>query len=236
MFTNLLKEIERERKARNKESAEIVRLGYLKKWKNCEQPKTQEQKDAYIKRSLTAKQWEKYQSGKITRSEAVKIAIKKETAKNDEYASKQIAKVTEADQTTQAEHITIKVEWHRSSTWGNNPRAEVWGGGCYSVGTASGCGYDKESASIAEAVNANAHILKALYIAEEKRLKKQKNKRPSRRDFLGYGSGYGVLPYLGEGVGASCFVHIFQALGYETTEAHGNIWDFYEFKLKKGKR
>lgn len=74
----------------------------------------------------------------------------------------------------------ISVEWKKSREWGYKPHTTVdaWTVDADGVtecttttGRASGCGYDKQSAAIAEAFNASPAILKALYNAEEKRLK-----------------------------------------------------------------
>lgn len=49
--------------------------------------------------------------------------------------------------------IRVDEEWKKSRTWGNCPTVEVWMGGEYGKGHASGCGYDKESAAAAMACN-----------------------------------------------------------------------------------
>lgn len=50
--------------------------------------------------------------------------------------------------------IRVDEEWKKSRTWGNCPTVEVWMGGEYGKGHASGCGYDKESAAAATACRA----------------------------------------------------------------------------------
>ena len=69
--------------------------------------------------------------------------------------------------------VKINVEWHKNRTWGNCPRAEAWviaADGCneYGTGSASGCGYDKESAAIESALNASL-ILQRFLIENWKR-------------------------------------------------------------------
>ena len=101
-------------------------------------------------------------------------------------------------------------------------------------GTASGCGYDKESAAIAEAFNKCDSILKALYQLKENGLRAGKTDASKtactgvdNRNICGYGSGYSVLPYFEGGVGASCFWSILKDCGYKTSGHHGKHSDFY---------
>ncbi|MCF0232674.1 MAG: hypothetical protein HUJ63_10535 [Enterococcus sp.] len=63
--------------------------------------------------------------------------------------------------------IEIHVDWSRSRTWGSTPRAEAWVRGrtasgvmtvWHGTGTAKGCGYDKLSAAIDEALEGCAEI------------------------------------------------------------------------------
>lgn len=158
----------------------------------------------------------------------------KATKKAEQKTKKQIEKFCEkCDKIAQAEDITeiiIKIEWVRSSIWGYNPHAEVWARG-YTTGTASGCGYDKRSAAVANAFNKNHNILKLLYTAQEKNLR---SKAPlPMREALGYGSGY-MVPYFEGGVGYSSFEHIFQGLGFSTTWGEGKTWDYMTI-TRKGK-
>jgi hypothetical protein len=128
--------------------------------------------------------------------------------------------------------IRISVEWKTSRTWGANPTAEICviGQGRY-YGKASGCGYDKLSTSVAEALNQSNSVLKALYLAKAKKPNK------TNRDLFGYGSGYGVLPSFEGGVGVSCYPSIFKAAGFKfTTTGSGKMFDsFYVEPLKASK-
>ena len=92
-----------------------------------------------------------------------------------------IADLDAADRASKFTGMKVKIEWRRSRTWGHNPSAEVWvfsdGGGTrfpmrgsdgkqlvgsdgkpyvmttwYRTGHASGCGYDKGSASIQDGI------------------------------------------------------------------------------------
>lgn len=106
--------------------------------------------------------------------------------------------------------LVITLEWTKSYMWGMNPKAYT---NYDFVGSSiGGCGYCKTSTATAEALNSNLSILKMLYAKEEERLKnikensfsKEDNEKfLSRRAFLGYGSGNGVLPSFEGGVGVT---------------------------------
>lgn len=114
--------------------------------------------------------------------------------------------------------VSIVVEWHKSKTWGMNPCARVAAERVATYGSASGCGYDKESAAIASAFNQNPEILKILYDHAE----------------AGGTFPYGVnvragLPSFDGGCGVSCFYSIFEACGYTFRQvASGKMFDVYE--------
>lgn len=127
------------------------------------------------------------------------------------------------------ESITIAVDWVRSRTWGANPHAEVTVYTCNGYynntyyGTASGYGYDKESASVASALNQSDAVLKLLYDCKERAL--EKGNTSDNREVLGYGSGYGVLPYFEGGVGINCFARIFEGLSYDKESPVAYKWE-----------
>ena len=55
------------------------------------------------------------------------------------------------------------VEWSKNRTWGMNPHARTWiNNSNFGEGSASGCGYDKLSASICYAVNNNENAKKII--------------------------------------------------------------------------
>lgn len=103
-------------------------------------------------------------------------------------------------------------QWKGSDNFGNEGRYT------------GGYGYDKHSTALAEILNMSPEILKRLYKAEDKRLGMGKvlsdREDNSRREVIGYGSGYGVVPYFEGGVGASCHVQILERLGYTVTEGN----------------
>ena len=185
----------------------------------------------YYNEKLTKRQKEKLENKEITTKEVkeiIKNKIIEEYQKRTEKELKRIETIEKAADNVRS--ITINVDWVCNAIWGWNPHATVYtSNGKNSEGRASGCGYDKESAAIAEALNKNNDILKLLYIAKNK---KMTAKKTNSHDLLGYGSGYGVLPYFEGGVGVSSLLHIFKNLGYTVREHHANRSDFYT--IEKG--
>ena len=180
----------------------------------------------YYREKLTARQLEKFNNKELTTKDAKEILqnkIIKEYQKRLEKDLKRIETIARANDGI--ENINISIDWVKSTTWGYNPHATITtNNGTITEGRASGCGYDKESAAIAEALNKNNDILKLLYVAKNKKMTLKNN---DNHDLLGYGSGYGVLPYFEGGVGASSLMNIFRKLGYNVQEYHTNTSDFY---------
>lgn len=188
----------------------------------------------YYVEKLTARQKEKLENKELTTKEAksiLKNKIIEEHLKKAEQKLQRIETIKKAndDITT----ISINVEWVRNTTWGYNPHATVYtNNGDATEGRASGCGYDKESAAVAEALNENNDILKLLYTFKNK---KMTTKKTNSRELLGYGSGYGILPYFEGGVGMYSLLNIFRKLGYNINEHHTNRSDFYTIQKKGAK-
>lgn len=104
--------------------------------------------------------------------------------------------------------INIQICWVKNPSWGSNPHAKVdiyySNNTCECLtGRASGCGYDKESAAVAQALNKSI-IIKYLLIQNLKMYQLSSLKEAAKNHKLGYGSGYGILPYFEGGVGQSC--------------------------------
>lgn len=192
-----------------------------------------EYQDGYIKRYLTDLRIKQLENGKITKEKAIELATKKIHREDAKRLENLIAKIEEAENMEEDDndnYISIKVEWHKSRTWGYNPEASVftYGSGTQ-TGTASGCGYDKESAAVAEALNKIPQLRKALYIAKNEAMKKDYN--ISNHDAIHYGAGYFVLPYFEGAVGMYSIECVLNKLGYKTiAQAHGKTFDYYEFK------
>lgn len=136
----------------------------------------------------------------------------------DRKIEKCFARVHEVEEVEAPAAVSVVVEWHKNRTWGENPRARVAAERVATYGSASGCGYDKQSAAIANAFNQNPEILKILYDHAE----------------AGETFPYGVdvwagLPSFAGGCGVSCFYQIFEACGYTFRQvASGKMFDVYE--------
>jgi hypothetical protein len=129
--------------------------------------------------------------------------------------------------------VKISVEWKKSRMWGANPTAEAWysttdgNSGYVKSESIGGCGYDKHSTAVAQVLNQINEVLKPLYIAREKNVKGKLG------EFLGYGSGYGILPRIEGGVGVSCYRTIFNNIGYDfQTIASGKTFDVHTITKK----
>ena len=185
----------------------------------------------YYSEKLTKRQKEKLT--KSEQKEILKNQIIKDYEKKLAKDLKRINTIKNANNGIVS--IIINVEWVKNPTWGYNPHATIYTNNEDTTeGKASGCGYDKQSAAIAEALNKNNDILKLLYTYKNK---KMTLKNTNNRDILGYGSGYGVLPCFEGGVGVPSLLNIFKKLGYTITEHHTEKSDFYQItKNKKGSK
>lgn len=226
-LSNLRKEVKKENKARLLKNIEAI--------KNLT---SEEMKKDYgvFRNCATKRVFEKYQAGEITEKEAKTKTIehiKKEALKS---LNEKLNKILAVEEAKSVYSVDIFIDWKRSQTWGWCPRAYItthlldvnkYHDYEKLEGYASGCGYDKLSSSIASALNGSNAALKLLYEAEEKRLRNiKKGNNQTRRDFIGYGSGYGCLPYFEGGVGFESQYEIFKKLGYNikiTRDNHGDM-------------
>lgn len=198
-------------------------------------------KDAGIRRYLTAYMWDRYTAGKITRKEAIEKATARAVAKYEKDLEKDLARLEAYEHAGRLESVNISVEWKKSRVWGYNPAARVaviWidndgnhRSGVY-YGSASGCGYDKRSAAVGEALNQCEAVRGMLCRYANKRY--NKDIRTGGRAIC-YGCGYSSIPYFEGGVGVSCFREAFELCGYEWIEnTAGELSDFY-YISKRGK-
>lgn len=190
--------------------------------------------DRGLKQYSTARRWEQYKAGEITREKAVELATKRALKEIEKDTAAKLARLDRVAAAPDLTFISISVDWVRSRTWGNNPHAEARTNAGTFSGTASGCGYDKESTAIAEALNQCDSVLKVLYTLKENGLRaglSDKSKTAacgrSNGDICGYGAGYGAIPYFEGGVGSSCFWSILKKCGFSTSCHHGKHSDFY---------
>lgn len=116
------------------------------------------------------------------------------------------------------ERIEIHVTWSKNRTWGYCPKAKVTI--IYVDHTTmeresrriTGCGYDKLSTAIAEVLNEIPLLRKKLLDAKYQQINLE-----SDQSILGYGAGYGLIPYFESGVGENTLLSILEAIGYKTT-------------------
>lgn len=217
-FPRLWAEIEADAERRTAEAAEYIERGYCEHWA-AEQRNAG---DTGIERYSTPTRWAQYQGGEITRAQAVEYATRRRAAQIRKDADKRRAQLDAAAAAPALSVGSIYVTWTRSRAWGYNPRAELYAEGIDpTAGTASGCGYDKESAAVAAALNSSPAALRVLYDLAEGALAAGRDPHCSRSctgyrwaDAVAYGAGYSVLPYYEGGVGVSCFWHILSIAGY----------------------
>lgn len=157
-------------------------------------------------------------------AETLEKIMKKHTRRAKKATAERLQKLAEVEAAKMPAVIDISVTWHRSAVWGYNPLAEVFTERRRTYGTASGCGYDKESAAVASALNANPEALKIIYEYVEKGGK------------LPYGASiWAGLPSFDGGCGVSCYRSIFEACGYEwRTVGSGKLFNCYTIERRGG--
>lgn len=160
-------------------------------------------------------------------SELKSYLIDRKSKALDKELEKGLQHLLTVEKAPELESIKVSVEWKKNRTWGSNPTAEAWvsvknDSFYYTSGSIGGCGYDKRSTAIANAVNQDNSFLKALYLLKEK------NVDINNHTLFGYGSGYGILPKLEGGVGESCYAAIFDKIGFKwNSVAWGKTYDVY---------
>lgn len=218
MFETLRAALHQEHENKKAAAREYIQHGYMKTWA----AEHQKESDEGIKRHSTAARWDAYQAGKISREKAVELATARRIKELEKELAQNMQQLDAAEAAPDVKGIAIHVEWKRSATWGYNPHASVIVNQVNRYeGSASGCGYDKRTAAIAEAANQSAVLLRMLYSLKEKALQTGEK--------MPYGAGYGVLPYFEGGVGMESFYGVFNACGMNVTERdeRGKYYDFY---------
>lgn len=229
-FAMIEERIKEEAEKNTADTAFYIENGYYPAW--AEEHRTNP--DRGLETDSTPTRWEQYQAGTISREKAVELATKRAIKDISKKTAAKLEKLNRIAQAEELTFITISVEWVRSKTWGYNPHVEIRTNTGTYYGTASGSGYDKESAAIADAFNKCDSILKVLYQLKENGLRAGKTDISDtsctgvdNRNICGYGAGYSVLPHFEGGVGVSCFWEILKKCGFETREHHSKHSDFY---------
>ena len=238
-FANLAQRIEREAAQSTQDALFFIENGYLESWHG-----EHTRNDNGIERESTPLRWRQYKNGEITREQAVKYAYNRRVKEIERQTIKTQDKLLRARDADEIKNVSISVVWKRSATWGYNPHATVIINGVQRFeGSASGCGYDKRTAAIGEALNQSDIILKMLYTAKENALSTMPPEQieeakkgyhfgcETNRDFIHYGAGYGVLPYFEGGVGMESFTGVFEACGLRCVNSHStDKTDYYYFE------
>lgn len=230
IFPHLLAEVHNKHNRRQDTTAHYIARGWFPTWAEENRNNPDRGLEAYS----TPKKWEAYKAGEITREKAIELATARAYREIAKDRQKDIDKLERIAIAPELQFASINIEWVRSSTWGYNPHATVSADNMTTEARASGCGYDKASAALGSALNANPAILKILYTTAENALQRGErfngynNGNVTWRDVLGYGSGYDVLPYFEGGVGVSCHERIINGCGYNfRMTATGKHFDSY---------
>lgn len=236
MFENLKALLIKETNENKAKSAFYIENGYMTTWNETQRVFS----DNGLKRYSTEKKWNAYQEKKLTREKAIEFATARRFKEIEKYLQRDIEKLESAESVPDIETVSIRVEWKKSRVWGYNPTATVIINQANRyTGSASGCGYDKLTAAIAEALNQSAVIRKMLYTKKENALQAGydpetgKTYGPeSNGGCIAYGAGYGTLPYFEGGVGMSSFVSVFEACGMKAKirDESGKYMDYYFFE------
>ena len=216
-FTMIKNEVRQDAEKRISDTAHYILYGYMPSWA----AEHQTESDRGLKQHSTATRWEQYTSGKISREKAVELATKRATKEIEKATAEKLAKLDRIAQAPELSYITVAVEWKRSSVWGFNPTATVTTNTEFASGHASGCGYDKESAAIASAMNQNPEVMRILYDHAE-----------SGDGFPYSVHTYAGLPSFDGGCGVSCFRDVFEACGYEWRQV-GNGKNFSAYTITR---
>lgn len=168
--------------------------------------------DNYVKRYTTPKQCERLlamdDSEAIPNKDYVKI-MNKYTATIQKRQKTAIDKLYAAEAAEMPKNIALHITWTRNNTWCWNPHVECTVDYKTSTyGTASGCGYDKTSAAAAEALNASAAVLKALYTWVNEGGYTYGVNTPERLHWIS-------APYFEGGCGMSTIRAALEAMGYK---------------------
>ncbi len=190
-------------------------------------------REEILRRESTSTRWNQYQQKRITYPELVGYTSERIKRKYRKMVQSELELLTQIEEAKTPEEIVIHVDWVKNQYWGNNPHAEITDDKRRYFGSASGCGYDKRTAAIAQAANQSYPILKIL--CDKKEAELQAGKTGANRDLIGYGSGYFAIPKLEGGVGVESFRHIFKNCGYTWNDYSVEKYDIYIITKKEEK-
>ena len=205
-----------------------------------------------LRDNLTAGKWSRYLDGRITRREAVEIAIKRGTATLEKKYTRDVERLANIERVPLPDDMNINLFWTGYTARVNadivtrdviETSVDVNSGHEYQFATsiynrvagyAGGYGYDKTSAAVADALNKDPRALKILCEIKERSLRAGMSDHSAgactghnNREVVGYGAGYNIIPYYEGGVGVSCYWSILEKLGYRVTTTYGHEETFY---------
>ena len=234
-FTEIKKEAAQDSETKKSNTAFYIENGFCLSW--SDERKTAS--DEGLERYSTETRWNQYRAGQITREKAVELATARATKAIEKETAAKLAKLEKIEKAPDLQYIYINVSYRKNATWGYNPTATANTNNGTTTGHASGCGYDKESAAIADAFNENYSILKTLYTIKENALEaglsdfsKTACTGVDNRTTCGYGAGYGVFPYFEGGVGVGCFWDILKKAGFTTRCNYGKHENYYNVSME----
>ena len=235
MFAELKKAYEQDRENNKKETFFYIENGFFPTWAE----ENRKDADRGLKAYSTETRWTQYTNGTITREKAVELAQKRAAKQIDKQTAEGLARLETVSNAPELTFANVSITWNYNRTWGSNPTAETWTDNGRNYGSASGCGYDKQSAAVAQAFNKDNTMLKVLYTIKEKALAAGQTDESrtactghDNRNIIGYGSGYSVLPYYEGGVGIECFWAILKKAGYTVSGFYGKREQ--SFRIEKG--
>lgn len=217
-FMNIRKQLAKSLNDNKLKYGFYIQNGYFPNWEGCEKT------DDGLKRESTETRWNAYKSGKISREKCVEYTVKRKMKALEKDYTKALERLAAIENAPDLESAEITVEWTRSATWGNNPKATVIVNGVRREESPSigGCGYDKESTAIARAMNCNDTMLKLACMAVE---------NDSEPYAISNFAEYLNLPKFGEGVGVSSYRSAFESMGYEWKNiSSGKHFDVYTIR------
>lgn len=183
------------------------------------------EREEILKRESTPTRWNQYQKKMTTYPELIEYTSERIKRKYRKVIQSDLELLKQIEEAEAPNEITIHIDWIKNTYWGNNPHAAITDDKRRYFGTASGCGYDKRSAAIAEALNQSCSILKILCNKKEHEL--QIGKTGTNGKLIGYGSGYSAIPKFEGGVGIESFRCIFENCGYKWNDYSGEKYDMY---------
>ena len=163
--------------------------------------------------------------GKITLEKAQQIAIKKASKEIEKQTNKKIEKVRDIGSVDESmEDINIIIEVKKSCL-GYQCKATLITDKTRIEGKfTGGWGYDKLSTAMAEVLNQYHPLMKLMYNYIDDKMFEEASLTINNHEILGYGSGYGILPYFESGVGVSSFYTIFDNLGLKLNKVTDELY------------